>query len=334
MRFDFLSYDRFNFYYDGRRNTLETVIRNNFLVLRIYLIETLSERGIYLRTEKEVLSQFTKWAEENELIRAAVLTSSRVNPESNIDFLSDYDIELYVANLNPFKQNDDWLHVFGSIMVRWPFKPCSTSHQDWITRLVLFKDGVRIDFQITDQYEIQANDYENGYKVLIDKDSILAELDKPTYSKYIIKKPSKEEYVTLVHEFWWDAIYVPKYLWRDELSFAKYMLDYTIRYSFLHKVIEWYIGLQNNWSVNPGLCGIKFKSYLSEEIWLEFKSTYAGSGIEENWVAFFNTVQLFRKLAKKIASDLNYSYPNEMDKEVTQYCIEIKETKCPSRDFE
>ena len=43
-----------------------------------------------MRTETEILHQFTHWAEKNEIIRAAILTSSRANPGATIDFLSDY----------------------------------------------------------------------------------------------------------------------------------------------------------------------------------------------------------------------------------------------------
>ena len=35
-------------------------------------------RKLPLRTEKEVLTQFDVWAQKNDLIRAAVLTSSRL----------------------------------------------------------------------------------------------------------------------------------------------------------------------------------------------------------------------------------------------------------------
>ena len=45
-----------------------------------------------MRTEQEVLSQFTEWAENKDVVRAAVLTSSRVNPNSSVDFLSDYEL--------------------------------------------------------------------------------------------------------------------------------------------------------------------------------------------------------------------------------------------------
>ena len=260
-----------------------------------------------MRTEKEVLSHFKKWARKNDLIRAAVLTSSRANPEAEVDFLSDYDIELYVSDLSEFKKSDEWLDEFGTIMVCWPFKPRSTGFKDgnWITRLVLFNDGLRIDFQITDQLKIKKDAYDNGYQVLIDKDGITEELAEPTYSEYIIKKPEQEEHKTLVNEFWWNAYYVPKYLWRDQLPFAKYMLDYTLRYSYLHQIIDWYIGLENNWSVETGALGKNSKDYLSKEKWEEWEETYAGADIEDNWKAFFKMTDYFRKLAKKIGDKLN-----------------------------
>jgi len=280
-----------------------------------------------LRTEEEVLTQFNKWAQSNDLIRAAVLTSLRVDPKGVTDFLSDYDIELYVADLEPFRKDDEWLSVFGPIMVRWPLKPRSTFDEKRLTRLVLFKDGVRIDFQITDKTEIEPDAYDDGYRILLDKDDLTIGLNDPTFSKHIIKKPSREEYDTLVHEFWWNATYVPKYLWRDELPFAKSVLGQTVRDKYLRTVIEWFIGLQHDWSVNTGLCGKWFKHYLDAETWSEFESTYAGADIEENWQSFFKAISLFRKLGKTVGRSLGYDYPTQLDQEMTDYYSTIRNTR-------
>lgn len=280
-----------------------------------------------MRTQEEVLTHFINWANNNKTVRAAIMTSSRVSKNAKKDFLSDYDIELYVNQINDFSQNDDWLEEFGPIMVRWPYKPKSSSKEGWITRLILFKDGVRIDFQITDQMSIDPNQYDNGYKILIDKDGITRNINSPTFSEFIVKKPTKEEYEKLVHEFWWDAYYIPKYLWRDELPFAKYMLDYTLRYSFIHKIVDWYIGYENNWSVETGALGKKYKKLLSKEIWDEFEQTYAAGGVEENWSAFMRTTQFFRKIAKYVGDKLGYKYPDDIDKEVMEFCKKIRLTK-------
>jgi aminoglycoside 6-adenylyltransferase len=277
-----------------------------------------------VRTENEVLAQFDSWARGNDLVRAAVLTSSRARPDGKIDFLSDYDIELYVGDLEPFQRDDGWLDAFGPIMARWPFRPRSTGNDGWITRLVLFRDGVRIDFQISDQLTIAPNEYDDGYKVLIDKDDLTTRLNPPTFSANWIKKPSQEQFDTLVHEFWWDATYVPKYLWRDELPFAASVLSQVVRTEYLHTVIEWFIGLQHGWSVNTGHRGKHFKRYLDGELWSEYAGTFAGAEIEENWQAFFNAVALFRKLAKIVGESLGYAYPMQMDKEMTEYFTHIR----------
>ncbi len=205
-----------------------------------------------LRTSKEILTTFSDWAHSNDIVRAAVLTSSRVKPDINVDDLSDYDIELYVSDLHPFQRGDDWLEIFGPILVRWPCKPRTTSRERFTTRLILFKDFVRIDFQITDKTEIEPSCYDDGYQILIDKDNLTTCLNEPTFKEHITKIPAREEFETLVNEFWWAVTYVPKYLWRDEFTFAKYMLDNVIRYDYLQRVLEWHIGIQRDWSVNSG----------------------------------------------------------------------------------
>ncbi len=287
-----------------------------------------------MRTEEEVLRRFKGWAQQNDLIRAAVLIGSRGRSQRGIDFLSDYDIELYVADFVPFQKDDQWLNAFGSIMIRWPLRPKSTWSEEWITRLVLFDDGVRIDFQITDQKSIRPDAYDAGYKILLDKDNLTGELREPTFSKYFIKKPSREEYDTLVYEFWWNAAYVPKCLWRDELPFAANMMGQYIRGTYLQTIIEWFIGLQNDWSVNTGLYGRHFKRYLDEKRWSEYAATFAGADIEENWQAFSNAVILFRKLAKIVGNNLGYTYPVHLDKEMTDYYSYIRNTNKKTADEE
>ncbi|MCP4339529.1 MAG: aminoglycoside 6-adenylyltransferase [Desulfobulbaceae bacterium] len=282
-----------------------------------------------MRTEVELLHQFTEWAKDTKEIRAALLTSSRVDQHAPLDFLSDYDIEMCVSDLDQFRHNDDWSRPLGEIMVRWPFKPRTTAFQNWITRLLLFQDGNRIDFQITDNLNIPPIHSDYGYRILIDKDNIFSEIPEPTYSAYNINKPSQEEYDILVHEFWWDATYVPKYLWRDELPFAKRMMGQAIHDTYLRTIIEWYIGLQHNWSVNSGVCGRYFRQFLDAETWAAFQMTFAGAKIEDNWKAFFHAISLFSKLGKIIGTELGYAYPLKIEHNMMQYYQMIRYT---SRD--
>lgn len=105
------------------------------------------------------------------------------------------------------------------------------------------------------------------------------------------------------------------------------MLDYTLRYKFIHKVTDWYIGSENNWSIETGALGKKYKKLLPEEIWKEFESTYEGGGVEENWEAFYRTTDFFRKMAKSVGIKLGYDYPDQVDQEVMAFCEEIRHSK-------
>lgn len=253
-----------------------------------------------------------------------ILTSSRVALNSNVDVFSDYDVELYVDDLKQFV-TDDWLSFFGEIRLRWPLKPMLEHER--ITRLILFKNNVRIDFQITDSKSIDILKYDSGYKVLLDKDNIAINIKTPTYSEFVIKKPREKEFVEVINDFFWDGTYIVKCLWRDELYFAKYMSDHVIHFDYFQRMIEWYIGMQHDWSVSTNKYGRRFKKYLDQTTWKELESTFAGANIEENWDAFFNMVTLFSRLAKELADKLDYKYPSEIEENAIEYYKNARKLK-------
>lgn len=96
----------------------------------------------------------------------------------------------------------------------------------------MFSDRTRIDFQITTDFTITPNDLDSGFEVLVDKDVITQAFPEPTYTQYIITKPSEEEFLECLNDFFWDATYVVKYLKREELFFVKYMFDGSLRFEY------------------------------------------------------------------------------------------------------
>jgi aminoglycoside 6-adenylyltransferase len=276
--------------------------------------------------EDKVLQKLQNWAQSEHNVRAMILTSSRVDPNAQIDKLSDYDIELYVKDIEPF-MNDDWLSILGDVMVRWPLQPMSTFDTNWITRLIQFTNKVRIDFQITAQKQKKPIRYDSGYQVLIDKNGIEKFIAKPTYKEHLIKKPTEEEFMILVNDFFWDATYVPKNLWRKDLFYAKYMFDRVLRFEYFERITEWYIAAQHDWAISTNKHGRYFQKYLSEKEWQEITQTFADSDFENNWNAFFKMLSVFSRYAKAIAQKLDYPYPENVAREVIKYCYEIKELR-------
>lgn len=238
----------------------------------------------------EVIRALKKWAESNNAIRAVVLTSSRSGKTNAlVDQFSDYDAVVYTNSLDDF-QTDGWLSFFGKVLVKWPLKPESEPEfgENWLTRLVIFENRLRIDFHITTETNTPPFDYDLGYLVIIDKDGFTKSFPKATKTKHLIKKPTEQDFLEMVNAFFWDSTYVPKYLYRGDLFYTKFMFDVDLRFGHLEKMIEWYIGCQNNWAVNTNAHGRLFPKYLNDKIWKDIEGTFSGANREEGWKAFLN----------------------------------------------
>jgi aminoglycoside 6-adenylyltransferase len=277
------------------------------------------------KTEIEVLNKLNSWGDINDNVRALILTSSRVGPNPKPDKLSDYDIEVIVDDLVPFN-NDEWLSTFGTILVKWPLYPKNTGYnKNSITRLVVFTDFPRIDFQIIKKTNRNSFSYDNGYKILLDKDGISNKINPPTFSEYVIKKPNAEEFYETVNGFYWDLPYIAKSIKRGELAFAKYMLLSAIRYDSFEKMLSWYVGLKNNWSVNYGVHGRNLEKLADKTFANEINSLVAGNNPEDVWQSALKMEQIFNKMYLDLAKYLSYNKKVVKISAVLDYCNKIKE---------
>ncbi len=270
-----------------------------------------------MRSEDEVLAALVAWAGRSHNVLAMRITGSRGDPSSVADDLSDYDIEVFVRDRNAFVDDDSWVNTFGEVMVRWPLQPSSTLSEAWLTQLVLYRDGVRIDFQITDQSPSTTPSLGGEYRILVDKRKAFG--DQMPEDPFTLRPPDEVTFAERVNAFWWDIVYVPKALYRDELNLAKRMLDGTIRFDKLQPLIEWYIGATVGWDIRTGLAGRWFKRYLPPELWRQYEGTFAGAGLDDNWRALFATLDFTRTIATAVAEAMAFEYPEETDASVTDY---------------
>ncbi|MFT9598870.1 aminoglycoside 6-adenylyltransferase [Mesobacillus sp.] len=289
-----------------------------------------------MKQEQEMIGQLLDCARQNENIRTVIMTSSRANPYAFKDLFTDFDFEIFVDNLDAFNKDDGWLDLFGQLI-----KKVVLQDGNWRTRLVLYEDGTKIDFQITTNDFVKhlasmselPDAYDNGYKVLLDKDGITKGIPVPSYTAYRTKKPSAERFTDIINSFWGDTAYDANSLWRDELYFAKYMLDNIIRFNYLQPAIEWYLGVKHDWSVNPNKFGRWFKRYLDHDTWSELEGTYAGASLEENWEALFRMADLFSRLAQEVGNSLGYEYPMEYEQKMRVYLSKVKNLPQDAKSF-
>jgi aminoglycoside 6-adenylyltransferase len=283
-------------------------------------------------SEKEVIDTLIQWAEHQPGVRAMLLTSSRAIPNAPTDVFSDYDVILAVREVQPFYEDRTWLEAFGPVLVvyRDPLEPYyGFPKSAYVTQ---YENGPKIDFTLWPVEILQRiaaepqlpDEFDAGYRVLLDKDHLTDGLKPPTYRAYIPTPPTESEYLDVVEGLFQEATYVAKYLWRDDLMAAKHFLDHFMKQEHLRPMLEWRLEIDHDWSVKPGLYGQWLKKRLSPDLWAELESTYRGAGLEENWEAMFRTIALFRKVAIEVGDRLGYAYPHDLDRRTVAYLQKVK----------
>lgn len=284
-----------------------------------------------LPSETEVLDAIVTWGKATPDIRALILSSSRTRPNAPVDILSDYDLILAVTDAERYGRDNAWLDAYGTPMVRWgdegELLGVKTYFRGWI-----YEDYVKIDYTVWPLELLERiaaaedlpEELDAGYRVLLDKDAKTAAWKQPAYRAYIPPVPTEAEYLAVVEEFWWTATYVAKSLWRDELVFSRFCLDYDMKLGVMRRMLEWRIEIKNDWSVKPGVLGRGLKKLLPPDIWSELAATYVGPDIEANWNALFRTNALFRRVAKEVADALGYTYPQHVDDKVSEFLNAVR----------
>ncbi len=284
-----------------------------------------------LPDESDVLGPLLAWGERDDRIRALVLTSSRARQDDTVDQLSDYDVIAAVRDLEPFESGYGWAAAVGRPLACWGDETTLLGERV-VFRGVVYDDGVKVDYtfwpeQLLErvaQADVLPEDLDVGYRILLDKDVRTSAWAAPTYQAHIPSPPTREEYQAQVEEFWWALTYAAKALWRGEVVFAKFVLDYDSKLGPLRRFLEWRIEIEHGWSVRPGAFGRGLERLLPSHLTAELLDTYTGAGIEESWEAVFRLAALFRRVAQDVGEALGYEYPQSVDDGVTAHLEAVR----------
>ena len=281
-----------------------------------------------MRSEEQILALLLSVAKKDERIRAVILNGSRTNQKVPKDKFRDFDIIFLVEELNSFKADQDWIEVFGErIIMQMPNsmkidENDLESTKEQITYLMLFKDHNRIDLTLIEtQNKEQCRDSLN--KILLDKDNLLDPTPNPSDVDYLIVKPTQKEFNDICNEFWWVATYVIKGLARKETLYAKDMLEGPVRKMFM-RMLGWYAGSQNDFSINLGASNRFLEQYVSPAIWHRILKTYPGSDIETIWKSLVEMTDLFHEIGLETAENIGLTYNSTEAGNVKAYMEKIR----------
>lgn len=286
--------------------------------------------GDTLRSEQEMFNLILNIAKNDERVRAVYMNGSRTNPNIKKDIYQDYDIAFVVTETKSFLKNKDWISLFGDIaIVQEPFLndlAFGVAHDfnhsyAW---LMLFKDGTRIDLGIETKETMLVDFNKDKLTILLlDKDNCLPQIPPATNEEYWVKRPTELQYTSCSNEFWWRLNNVAKGIARDELPYAMWMFD-VVR-DMLVKMIEWYIGIDTNFSVSTGKLGKFIKRYLPKEFYEMYVGTYSNGNYNNLWSSIFKACELFRTIAPFVSEYFGYTYNQSEDTNMTEYLIKVKD---------
>jgi aminoglycoside 6-adenylyltransferase len=272
-----------------------------------------------------ILSNILSWAEREESIRVLILEGSRAL-STPFDELADFDISVFTKSQESYTQDDLWLTAIGEVWVGVSDK------YDWgsdtiPTRLIIFKDGVKVDFSFIDVHkltELNAIDYHYySYKVLLDKDRVSKQWPTQIERDSESNQPTEKDYMLVVKEFWFEAYHVAKYLKRGELWLVKFR-DWETK-QFLLKMIEWHAKSKQQWSYETQYMGKHMMNWADKSVWQELHHTFAHFDRDSSWECLIATMNLFRQIANEVAENLNCIYPAEIDRNITGFILKIRE---------
>jgi aminoglycoside 6-adenylyltransferase len=286
-----------------------------------------------LNQEQAVIEMLVRWGESQPPVRAMLITSSRAVPGGPVDRFSDYDVILALTDILPFHQDRGWLEAFGRVLVMYRDPVEMDNGCRMSGNVVQFEEGLKIDFSLWEVEVLRRivhaprlpDEFDAGYRVLLDKDGLTAGLQPPTYKAFIPVPPSESVYLEYAECILLEAIYATKLLRRDDLMAAQFVLNQYMRHEHLLPLLEWHMEIEHGWSVKPGPYGRRLKQTLRPDLWEALMRTYTGSGPDETWQAMLDLLALYRKAAMEVGAALGFSYPEDQFLRTLAYLDKVRE---------
>jgi aminoglycoside 6-adenylyltransferase len=294
--------------------------------------------GVSPRTDP-VLERIRGWARTREDVHAVLLSGSRAAKAAPVDALSDHDVILYSPRPRGLLGGRGWPSEMGPVLLEMP--PEGMDDGAWITptRLVLYRDGTKIDFTVLPVRELEAMargrylvpELEAGYRVVYDPEGIAGPLPAPSGEAYHLRPPGQAAFSAVVEEFLWEATYVARNLRRRDLLPLRNGLECVMRTDLLVRMLQWEVGCRQGWDRRARRLGRGLRKELPEPTWRRLEATFPGPGWEDHHFALRELLALFRETGTAVAEALGLSYPGELHDDVLAHLEGLPHPGPPGR---
>jgi len=279
-----------------------------------------------------LVERFVKWAQLRSDVRVAFIIGSRARLDRPADEWADLDLVIITTNEEQYVLTEDWMKNMGKPLLTL-IEP--TSIGDEKERRVLYEGMLDMDFAIlplekgrqmlrgmeSSQTAAQlANALGRGIRVLIDKDSMLPDLEKvkPPSAKTSPETPTQGEFLNIVNDFLYHTIWTAKHLLRGELWWADLCCNCRLSQLML-KMIEWHAQAEHDWKYDTWFRGRFLEQWTDQQTLQELKTTFTHYDKRDTRKTLMATLNMFHRIATETAEKLGYSYPEGADQRIKEW---------------
>lgn len=273
------------------------------------------------RTDESVLSLITETAQKEPNIIAVILSGSRTQPHLKQDDYMDFDVIYLVKHIDAFVNHKEWLTVFGKPLImqepelmdgNWPNK------KNQYTYLMQFDDGHRIDLRLIDETHFDETMLDSLSVIILDKEARLKKRAKANLSDYLPTAPSETAFDNCCLEFFWLSLYVLKGLLRNQVIYAKHILDVLMRQELL-KLLSWHVAFKTHYQVNIGAYWKHLAEHLDQPLLDNYMALYSDAKPDNIWQCLIGMCDLFMTTASQVANSHGFSFRQEDYQRVIDY---------------
>jgi aminoglycoside 6-adenylyltransferase len=202
-------------------------------------------------------------------------------------------------------------------------------------RRVLFEAMLDVDFAIVPERNVQQllqhgvplemqtelfNVFGRGMRILVDKDKIGSQLQKiiSSIETPTPRPPLQNEFLEVVNDFLYHAVFTAKHLRRGELWWTITCLNCYMQ-RLLFRMIEWHAKANYGWHHETWFRGRFLEEWADPRVLKGLQASFAHYDVEDIESALLAAIALFRLIAMETAERLNYPYPTKADQIVTDW---------------
>lgn len=236
-----------------------------------------------------VMETILKFSEENENIRAVVLTGSAAS--GAVHSLSDRDLELHALDTSLLEQDDSWWDSLGDVLVVERLK----NSVGQATCLAYYVGG-KIDFTLVSIHDVRGV-YDRPFEVLLDKDGVTSDFRVVTPPAEL---PDQERFDQCVNWAYAAALMLAKAIVRDEPWSVK-VRDYDLKAELL-RMIEWDHRIRYGGSRDVRYLGARMRLWMDIDIQERLEQCWAAYNLTDSGSALRESLDLFQAVASRVAS--------------------------------